>query len=491
MTDIGRRTLRKLKRGRPVPISTTKGSCYMIHPPIEALLTTIKDRAAEAERGRHLPGDLVNLLRASGVFRLTVPAKYGGLQAPVQDLIDTNTAISAEDGATGWVTNIAATTAITSASMPEEHAKKIWSDPSAVVCGVTAPTGRALNNGDGTLTVNGRWSWASGSSFADWLAGGTIIDGSPEPRLVFFERSQYEILDTWHASGLRGTASNDFEVVDAVVPHCRSVGAADRPTTDAPLYAFPVLELLALGIAAVGLGIASRSIAELTVLADSKTPMGDSRSLASRSAVQRAVAQANAGVRSAQAYLADVVGMSWDDAVAGNRPNADARNELRLAATNAAQRSADAVDLMYNAGGGSVVHNDNPLQRCFRDIHVVTQHLMVAQSTFEVIGRRFLGLDAGTAPSNDGGRRSHPSGNTGPTVADIATTNATRRRDTTSASRRPASEDFSTTRAAIGLPSRTRSARPPLSSSATPSATSQLASIIINQRPTTDQPIDG
>ena len=37
------------------------------------------------------------------------------------------------------------------------------------------------------------------------------------------------------------------------------------------------------------------------------------------------------------------------------------------------------------------------LQRQFRDIHVVTQHMMVAPATLEVVGRILLGLDADTS----------------------------------------------------------------------------------------------
>jgi len=60
---------------------------------------------------------------------------------------------------------------------------------------------------------------------------------------------------------------------------------------------------------------------------------------------------------------------------------------LRLAATHTAISAAKAVDLMYTAGGGTAVYATSPLQRQFRDIHVVTQHMMVAEPTYELAGR--------------------------------------------------------------------------------------------------------
>lgn len=49
---------------------------------------------------------------------------------------------------------------------------------------------------------------------------------------------------------------------------------------------------------------------------------------------------------------------------------------------------------MYHAGGGSSVHTANPLQRCFHDVHVVTQHQRVNANVFPVAGRLYAGLGA-------------------------------------------------------------------------------------------------
>ena len=73
------------------------------------------------------------------------------------------------------------------------------------------------------------------------------------------------------------------------------------------------------------------------------------------------------------------------------------RAALRLAATDATTRAAKAVDLMYEAGGGTSIYATSPLQRCFRDVHVATQHAMVAPSTYELTGRLLLGLDTDSA----------------------------------------------------------------------------------------------
>ena len=52
---------------------------------------------------------------------------------------------------------------------------------------------------------------------------------------------------------------------------------------------------------------------------------------------------------------------------------------------------------MYNLAGGTSVYETSNLQRHFRDVHVATQHIMVAPSTLETIGRLYLGLETNSA----------------------------------------------------------------------------------------------
>ena len=51
---------------------------------------------------------------------------------------------------------------------------------------------------------------------------------------------------------------------------------------------------------------------------------------------------------------------------------------------------------MYHAGGGTSIYDSSTLQRRFRDVHVATQHMMVAPATWELAGRLLLGLPTDT-----------------------------------------------------------------------------------------------
>jgi alkylation response protein AidB-like acyl-CoA dehydrogenase len=221
--------------------------------------------------------------------------------------------------------------------------------------------------------------------------------GAPRSRMMIAPADEIEFLDTWHVSGLCGTGSTDFAMHDLLVPERRAAGLGVDGPLERPLYAFPQFGLLAMGIAAVAMGLARAAIDELVQIAGARTPQGSSRPLAQRPAAQSDVSQAEALLRSARAFYYESIERAWE--MAGERMAIDneQRRDVRLATTHATRASAAAVDLMYHLGGGASVYRESPLQRIFRDVHVATQHMMVSPATLELTGRLFLGLETDTA----------------------------------------------------------------------------------------------
>jgi alkylation response protein AidB-like acyl-CoA dehydrogenase len=168
-----------------------------------------------------------------------------------------------------------------------------------------------------------------------------------------------------------------------------------RPVVDGPLYTFPTLGLLAVGVASVPLGLARRALDELVPIAADRIPMGSSRPLSQQPAVQRAVAEASAIIGAARSYLRDTVAAAWEAALGGARLERDQRIGLRLAAVHTTWEAARAVEMLYHAAGGASAQPEGVVvARCFRDVNVATQHGMVSRRMFETIGRHRLGLDA-------------------------------------------------------------------------------------------------
>jgi alkylation response protein AidB-like acyl-CoA dehydrogenase len=367
---------------------------------------SIAARSDEIEGLRTLPLDLVDQIRPSQAFRLYVPDDLGGPSVTAWEGLEVIEEYAYHDGSVGWCVAISATSSLMASYLPLDWGELIYGDPRSITGGYAAPAGTAVPVGGG-LRVSGRWQWGSGTQHATWVGGGCMMvdtDGKRAPRpdglafpYAFFDLDDVSFIDTWQVSGLSGTGSVDYAVAEAFVPEGRWVQiGVDSPTRANPLARFSFYGLLALGIAATSVGIARRAIDELVTLAQDKRPQGSSRPLRDRAPIQADVARAEAGLRAAWRLVADTVDDAWTSAAAGDEPTVEQRRLLRLGATHATQTAAEVTETMYKAGGGAAVYATSPLQRCFRDVFVATQHAMVAPRTFEVAGRLRLGLDTDT-----------------------------------------------------------------------------------------------
>jgi alkylation response protein AidB-like acyl-CoA dehydrogenase len=210
--------------------------------------------------------------------------------------------------------------------------------------------------------------------------------------MMIFPATDAEIIDTWTVSGLRGSGSHDVAVNDVFVPKGYQASlVSDRPFHNGQLYQFPIFGLLAVSVASIALGMARGAIDTLRGIAAKKRLTTTRKRMAEREVVQMQVAQAEGVLRSGRAFLFDTVRQVWNDLQAQAAPSLEQRALLRLAATQAAMHAAQAIDLMYHAAGTSSIWAHNPLQRHFRDVHVVTQHAILSTPIYEMTGRVFLG----------------------------------------------------------------------------------------------------
>jgi len=372
---------------------------------IETFGRKCDDRAAEIDELRRLPPDLAQELIATRACHTWVPASYGGDGGSVLDLVDRVERLAYFNGSAGWCAMIGGTTGLNAGFLPEQWARELFGFPEACGGGFAAPVGTATVV-DGGLRATGTWAWGSGTSHCTTIAGGVrVVDANGAPAqlpngartcFAFFDRDDVTLLDTWHTSGLRGSASTDYSVADAFVPEGRWVSFEQMPppVDGNPLYRFSPLGALAMGVAAVMLGLGRRAIDELVALGEKKS-MGSSRTLAERGVVQSELARATAEVESSRIYINTVVADAWaaatEDAIIDEH-----RGALRLAATDATLRCKSAIDRCYHSAGGTAVYKNNALERVFRDAHVATQHAMVAPRMLEPIGRLRFGLPTNT-----------------------------------------------------------------------------------------------
>lgn len=377
----------------------------------QSLAARIAPRRAEIEALRFLPQDIAEALANAGLYRMLTPADYGGLECHVSTFVEVIERLAQTEASAAWCTFIACTSCVPAAYFSPEVARDLFGDMNLKAAGVAAPRGHAVRevkDGVSGYRVSGRWSWGSGTKNADLIQGGCLIfgpdakpellaNGRPRVQLMVFKSDQVIHLDNWSAFGLCGSGSGEYEVDNIFIPEAYSVCLTEDRSLDRPLYKFPVFGLLGIGIGAVALGIARAAINTLTSLANEKTPQSSNKTLAMRPATQQGIAIAEAELRASRAFLFEVVDCAWTAAQTNGEITLEQKRDIRLATTHAVNAAKDIVSNMYKLGGGSSVFEQSPLQKCFRDINVAAQHMMVSDATYELAGRIFLGLETDTS----------------------------------------------------------------------------------------------
>jgi alkylation response protein AidB-like acyl-CoA dehydrogenase len=98
----------------------------------------------------------------------------------------------------------------------------------------------------------------------------------------------------------------------------------------------------------------------------------------------------------ARLFLFDVVARLWTAVANGGEPSVEARAQVRLASCHVFASAVQVVDLVYLTGGATSLYTSFPLERGFRDVHAMTQHLAVYPRVIEMVGRVLFGLEPET-----------------------------------------------------------------------------------------------
>jgi alkylation response protein AidB-like acyl-CoA dehydrogenase len=357
------------------------------------------------EASRRLPEDLARELARAGFFRIFLPAAYGGLDLTPMEGIAIFEELAKADASVAWcVWN--GNTHWTAAQLSPEAAHAIHDDRDVVTANSTRPSGQAhvVENG---YRVSGRWSLVSGCELASWMVLWAVVheggkprmmaSGGPEIRFMLLPASECEIIDTWTVGGLRGTGSHDVAVHDVFVPAAFGSGFFDPQILPEPRYRIPAFSRVIPGLGAMALGIARTAIETLKEIAGAKTPARTTQMLRDTPDAQARVSEAEALVCAARLFLFDSLDRLWTGLLETGEVTMEGRAQARLAASHAVASAVRAVDLMYVAGGASSLYASCPLERAFRDVHAMTQHIGVHPRVMQSTGRVLFGLESDTA----------------------------------------------------------------------------------------------
>ena len=204
-----------------------------------------------------------------------------------------------------------------------------------------------------------------------------------EYRIFLLPRRDYKVIDTWNASGLRGTGSNDVEAEDVFVAEPMTLEVADLAGGPTPgsavnpnaLYALPVFSLFPYVLSGVALGNAQACLDDYVEIARHRASTYNRAKIGDMQTTQIKIAEAAAKIDAARLVMRTNCIDAMMDARRGHIPDIAAKTRLRRDGAFAVNLCTEAVSLLFTASGARSLFTSGTLQRQFRDAHAVNSHL--------------------------------------------------------------------------------------------------------------------
>jgi alkylation response protein AidB-like acyl-CoA dehydrogenase len=373
----------------------------------QKLAPLIREYADRAEREAQMPREVADAFHDAGLFRILLPRKMGGGELTIPDSLRLCEEVSRIDGSAGWNLAICSSSPLFGYNLSHAAFEKIYGDPLGVSAGSLNPVTTQVVAADGGWRFSGKATYASASAHATYLmAAGLvlrdgapqIVDGVPVMRAGVFPIKHAKILNTWSTAGMRGTGSNDCVFDNVFVPDDFTFDwlNAKSPWQHGPFENIPLQLQFVGNLVCVVLGTARHALDSLNEIAQAKVPAASRATLRERPIAQIQFAQAEGLLNAARAYFYNCNDEIWRKGEAGESFSIHDRALARLAVVTAAKLAVQAVDLVADAAGMNSAQTSCPIERCWRDVHTATQHVLMNTARFEVVGRVLFGLDPGS-----------------------------------------------------------------------------------------------
>ena len=345
-------------------------------------------RARQAELDRRVSKETDRDFREAGFYRALQPARYGGMELDY----GAQTAFARELGrscaSSAWVGGILACHGWVAGMFPDQAQGEIWGDDADVAVATSfLPVGVSAEREGDDLHISGRWRFSSGVDHCGWAVlmvpvpaeGG---NGPPDPVFAMVDLAHCKVEDAWNSAGLTASGSNDIVVESAVIPPHRMMRVRDlrgeaTPGSDTHgsyLYRLPLFAVFPFNIIGPALGAARGALD--AVIADLTSRQSVTGADLSRVAtVHQRIGKATALLDAADAVMAQLRGEIVSKGQAGEAFEMVERGRYRLNLGHVAQNCCDAVDELLPLTGGRGLETSHPMQRAWRDVHAVSQHI--------------------------------------------------------------------------------------------------------------------
>lgn len=376
------------------------------------LVPTFKDRAVETENLRRISDANMADLRDAGFCRLYTPKTFGGFEMDWGAHCEIAEEVARGCGSSAWLVAVVLSHSWMVARFGEAAQRAVLgADPDAVIASAFAGKSE-MKRVDGGYQLTGTWAFASGIHHASWtIVGAPVVGGEELPpgvrppyHMALLKAGQYDIIDDWHAAGLKGTGSNSLKVVDQFVPDELTVlsddmtGAAPAGAAlhDSYIYGVEFVPYLESSFVGPLIGAAKGAVDDYLTITKARVGREFGEKVVEQEGVQVRVAESVMDVKVADRLIKHVLQGLHEDGLAGRLITGERWAMQRMTLTYATRLCVNAVDRLVSMMGATGQTGHNPVQRHYRDIKAIAAHTSLIWDRAAIpAGKWILGLPTG------------------------------------------------------------------------------------------------
>jgi alkylation response protein AidB-like acyl-CoA dehydrogenase len=372
------------------------------------IVPVISRNAAWAEQNRRLHEETVEAMAEAGIFRMRVPARYGGYECDTRTLVEVASQLARGDGAAAWTASVWWIPTWMAGLFPDSVQDEVFATPDVRVCGTLSPSGSAQPV-DGGIVVNGRWGFISGAWHSHWqeiIAMSPTEDGGMQPVMALVPMSELEIVDDWYTTALQGSGSVTTVAADVFVPAERvlPLGAvlqgqhASQANAGSAMYRPPLLPTASASSVGTMLGLARAATEAFSArLPGRKITYTTYDSQAEAPVTHLRVAEATFIADEAEFHAFRLTSLVDTKAGTGEPWSLSERALARAELGRVCDLSQRACDILAAASGGSSIYAVEGIQRIARDARAINLHALMNPTTnYELYGRILCGQEPNT-----------------------------------------------------------------------------------------------
>jgi resorcinol 4-hydroxylase (FADH2) len=363
----------------------------------KAMVPTLKERARQTEEARRVLPETVQAFSDAGFFRVVQPKRYGGFEMGIDVLEEVVIEIGRGCGSSAWCLAILGGHSWWSALFEEAGQDLLFGDDGHVIMATNLSGNGRCRRVDGGYELSGRFVYLSGCDVANWLCVGAMLEKegvAPEDASWFYMAVRPEdvaILDDWRVLGLRGTGSKSVIADKVFVPDCLALSQGAIAAQEAPgrlihanpMFAAPMLAFLSIETTGAAVGIAQQAVDIIEDVARSKPVRTREAGLtgatqSSLPSFRRHLAEAKSMANAAKVLLLDesrkLESTMQEYGPQGRKLAPEEIVEYGLNSARLVDLCVQAVDHCFAAAGTSSTFEGQPMERCWRDMHMLSTH---------------------------------------------------------------------------------------------------------------------